>query len=164
MNFEEFKNNVEKWAEERGILQNGNVYTQTLKLISEFGELCDALAKGDKADLADGIGDCAVVCVIISKMLGSKLIEIPVSSKDGRTPYAASQTSALTGILQKLDLLFEQDKQYNCEWGILVRLEAIAYHSDLNFLECCALAWNEIKGRRGFLNEHGVFVKEEDLV
>jgi hypothetical protein len=37
MNFEEFKNNVEKWAAERGILQNGNVYTQTLKLISEFG-------------------------------------------------------------------------------------------------------------------------------
>ena len=31
---------------------------------------------------------------------------------------------------------------------------------DLNFVECLELAYNEIKDRKGYLNEAGDFIKE----
>ena len=64
---------VEKWAEDRHILTHSNAKAQALKLVSEVGELCDALAKGDDAGIVDGIGDCTVVLVIIARLHGVPL-------------------------------------------------------------------------------------------
>lgn len=30
-------------------------------------------------------------------------------------------------------------------------------------IDCCAVAWNDIKDRKGYLNEDGIFVKEGDI-
>lgn len=98
-----FQGNVLQWAFDRGILQNGTVQTQALKLSSESGEVCDAIAKHDYINLPLEIGDCAVLLVIIAELAG------------------------------------------------------------LDFQECCEAAWEKIKDRKGFLNEQGVFVKEEDI-
>lgn len=43
-----------------------------------------------------------------------------------------------------------------------VVLRGIALQLDLDFTECVALAYNEIKDRRGELRD-GIWVKEEDL-
>ena len=48
-----------QWSSDRGIFVNGTVQTQTLKLVSEIGELSDNVAK--QRDIADDIGDCLVV-------------------------------------------------------------------------------------------------------
>jgi NTP pyrophosphatase (non-canonical NTP hydrolase) len=64
---------VEQWASDRKILQHGNAKTQALKLMSEVGELADALAKGDDAGVVDGIGDCTVVLIIIARLHGVPL-------------------------------------------------------------------------------------------
>tara|TARA_R110000796_G_scaffold234479_1_gene353301 strand:+ start:285 stop:593 length:309 start_codon:yes stop_codon:yes gene_type:complete len=48
-----------KWSSDRGIFVNGTIQTQTLKLVSEIGELADNVAK--QRDIADDIGDCLVV-------------------------------------------------------------------------------------------------------
>lgn len=64
---------VEKWAEDRHILTHSNAKAQALKLVSEVGELCDAIVKGDEAGIVDGIGDCTVVLVILSKLCGLTL-------------------------------------------------------------------------------------------
>ena len=48
-----------QWSKERGILDNGKTTTQTLKLVSEVGELADNVAKG--RSVIDDIGDCLVV-------------------------------------------------------------------------------------------------------
>ena len=48
-----------QWSSDRGIFVNGTLQTQTLKLVSEIGELADNVAK--QRDIADDIGDCLVV-------------------------------------------------------------------------------------------------------
>lgn len=89
-----------EWSHDRGILTNGKVTTQALKLVSEVGELCDNVGKGK--NIKDDIGDCLVV------------------------------------------------------------LTNIAGLSNLTLEECWAFAYDEIKDRKGFLNEHGNFIKDTD--
>lgn len=94
---------VENWGEDRGITVNGKPETQTLKLGSEFGELCDNIAKGRYEAAKDDIGDMIVVLIMISKLIGT----------------------------------------------------------DVN--ECLTVAFDDIKDRKGYLNESGVFIKEGDV-
>lgn len=44
----------------------------------------------------------------------------------------------------------------------LVVLNNLALMSGLTIEECMAQAWNDIKDRKGTMNEHGVFIKEDD--
>ena len=44
----------------------------------------------------------------------------------------------------------------------MVVLNNLALMSDTTLEECAAHAWNDIKDRKGFMNEHGVFIKEGD--
>ena len=66
MKFEEFKSNVEKWAEERGIYEHSTALAQALKGVSEMGELADHAVKGDIEALKDDIGDVCV-CIVTSR-------------------------------------------------------------------------------------------------
>ena len=78
---------VENWGEERGLLMeegtpNPDVHqqerylyldeknAQTLKLMEEVGELAKAVAYRDEKALIDGIGDCAVVLIILAAQHG----------------------------------------------------------------------------------------------
>jgi len=62
-----------QWSEDRGIIQNSTDMSQTLKLISEAGELCDNINKG--RDVKDDIGDCLVCLTNIAKIRGLTLAE-----------------------------------------------------------------------------------------
>lgn len=90
-----------QWATDRKIIQNGNLQTQTLKLVSEVGELADNIAKG--RGTKDDIGDCFVVL------------------------------------------------------NNLVEMQSYTWQ------ECLEQAWNDIKNRTGTMNEHGVFIKDDDI-
>lgn len=68
---------VEHWGEERGLLNVENftqdlidTNAQTLKLMEEVGELAKAVAYRDEQSLKDGIGDCAVVLIILAAQYG----------------------------------------------------------------------------------------------
>lgn len=93
--------NFTQWANDRQIIQNGNILAQGLKLVSEIGELADNLAK-DRC-IKDDIGDCIVV------------------------------------------------------------LNNLAQMTDTPLADCLAQAWNDIKDRKGTMNEHGVFIKDNDV-
>jgi hypothetical protein len=69
----EFETKVIQWAEDRGILKNSTLAAQCLKLGSEFGELCDNIAKGK--DIKDDLGDMQVVIAILAKLHGTTLTE-----------------------------------------------------------------------------------------
>lgn len=90
-----------QWATDRKIIQNGNLQTQTLKLVSETGELADNVAKG--RDTKDDIGDSFVVLNNLVEMQG------------------------------------------------------------YTWQECLEQAWNDIKDRKGHMNENGVFIKQSDV-
>jgi NTP pyrophosphatase (non-canonical NTP hydrolase) len=59
-----------QWAKERGILIPENSTKQMLKLTEEVGELAGAIAKNNKVDQIDAIGDIQVVLIILSEQLG----------------------------------------------------------------------------------------------
>lgn len=75
MTFNELKTNVIQWGKERGILIPKNSHKQALKMVSEVGELCDALIKNDIEGIKDGIGDTLVTIIILSEQLGYNLTE-----------------------------------------------------------------------------------------
>jgi len=51
---------VMQWAEARGIYENGTALGQASKTVEEACELLVAIAKNDRAEIADAIGDCMV--------------------------------------------------------------------------------------------------------
>ena len=61
--------NVIQWGKERGLLIEGNEKKQVLKLMSEVGELADAIINKDKNEILDAIGDCEVVLTLLKSIL-----------------------------------------------------------------------------------------------
>ena len=56
---------VEEWAREKN-LDNAEPEKQMLKVVEEVGEVAAALARNNKNDLRDGIGDVVVTLVILA--------------------------------------------------------------------------------------------------
>lgn len=73
-NFAELELNVIRWAEARKIIPNSTPQTQLLKTVSELGELADAVIKGDKPKIIDGIGDVLVTLIIVSDLSGVDMV------------------------------------------------------------------------------------------
>jgi len=57
---------VMQWAEARGIYENGTALGQASKTVEEACELLVAIAKDDKAEIADAIGDVTVTLVNVA--------------------------------------------------------------------------------------------------
>jgi len=55
---------VIQWGEARQIVQNSTPHAQALKTKEELDELFTAIAKGDRAEMADAYGDILVTLVM----------------------------------------------------------------------------------------------------
>lgn len=66
---------IRHWANARDIISGSSPSAQTLKLVSEVGELADNVAKGRYTAAQDDIGDCLVVLTILCEQLGYTLEE-----------------------------------------------------------------------------------------
>jgi NTP pyrophosphatase (non-canonical NTP hydrolase) len=62
--------NVIEWADEKDILKKENSFKQMCKVLEEVGEVAAALARDDKDELIDGIGDSLVTLIILAKQNG----------------------------------------------------------------------------------------------
>jgi len=61
--FNEVQMRVIRWSEARKIIPNSTPEAQMLKMVSEVGELADAINKGNMDDIEDAVGD-TLVCLI----------------------------------------------------------------------------------------------------
>lgn len=61
---------IRNWAENKGILSNGDAKTQCIKLFEEAGELSKAILKNNEEEFIDAIGDCVVVLTNLAKLKG----------------------------------------------------------------------------------------------
>ncbi|MEN2765756.1 MazG-like family protein [Ornithinibacillus xuwenensis] len=68
MNLTQVTNKIAEWAEEKG-LDEAKPEKQMLKLMEEVGELAQGLAKGNRDQVIDSIGDVYVVLKILSMQL-----------------------------------------------------------------------------------------------
>ena len=66
---------IREWAEKRGLYNNGDPKTQTLKLMEEAGEICRAVLKKDEPEIIDGIGDCVVVLTNLAHLCDTSIEE-----------------------------------------------------------------------------------------
>ena len=79
---------IRQWAETRGLYNEGDPKTQTLKLIEEAGEICRAVLKKDEPEIIDGIGDCVVVLTNLAHLCDTSIedcIEAAYNEIKGRT-------------------------------------------------------------------------------
>ena len=154
MTFEELKTNVEQWAEARGIYEHSTPLAQALKAVSEVGELADAVIKGDREALKDAIGDVAVCIVNYAAMMDEPLSKSGYPMEVGGDIKDAAWTVAMlvTGLRASPDVAPLA----------ICALALTAEIAGLTLEECCAAAWNEIKGRKGRMVPGGAFVKEVD--
>lgn len=160
MTFEEFKSNVEQWAEARGIYEHSTALAQALKAVSEVGELADAVIKGDREALKDAIGDVAVCLVNVARMTGSPATVVDFDFEG--TPYKGSNGVAALIAFQVGEIA--TDIAFGVDEGRAPHtfdgLNHLAKLNGLSLEECCAAAWNEIKDRKGRMVPGGAFVKE----
>ena len=75
MTYIQLEGAVLRWAEERVILVSSDAKTQCLKCVSEIGELADSVAKGERGQAMDDLGDVMVTLVLLAKMLDLDLME-----------------------------------------------------------------------------------------
>lgn len=61
---------VELWADQRNLLTPDKRPHQMLKVIEEIGETAAALARGNRRELKDGIGDSFVTLIILAAQSG----------------------------------------------------------------------------------------------
>lgn len=66
---------VIRWSEARGILPNSTPQAQLIKMVSEVGELADAIGKKNREATVDGLGDVWVCMVNIAALLDLDLVD-----------------------------------------------------------------------------------------
>lgn len=157
---EELIEKVQAWSKERG-LNAADANKQRLKLWEEFGELCAAIARSNRDDAIDAIGDMLVVMIIHCQQVGypktKELFEIDVVLLDyyDRMTIIQILEQVAVGILGTKTTI-KGIKE------VITILANITERLDTSLEECLQSAYNEIKDRRGKMI-NGVFVKESDL-
>ncbi|GIM52011.1 hypothetical protein CAPN004_10410 [Capnocytophaga cynodegmi] len=73
--FNQLAQQVEQWAEERGIFEKGTPIAQADKTIEEANEIKTTILNKDKAEIIDGIGDTLVTLIIQAKMQNVDILD-----------------------------------------------------------------------------------------
>ena len=73
--FETLEKRVEKWAKDKGILDNATIISQSEKTVEEALELEKAAAEGDLVGYNDALGDVLVTIIIGAKLRGVSLLD-----------------------------------------------------------------------------------------
>lgn len=158
MTFDEFKNNVEQWAAERGIYEHSTPEAQLLKALSELGELADAVIKNDMEGIADGIGDLIVCYVNYAKMTGLKIVK----------PFYFSVGDIWINDYELIGIAAHRIGGFLCHDDeqiktiCLPEIYVLACNKGLDLMGCCEHAWNQIKDRCGRMVPGGAFVKDSE--
>ena len=88
--FEELQEAVLDWADERDLLE-ANPNRQFLKVVEELGELASAMAKNERENEMDAMGDLFVTLIILSRQINLnpvKCLEVAynmIADRTGKT-------------------------------------------------------------------------------
>lgn len=169
---------IYQWGVDRNIVGGASAQKQYLKLMSEFGELGDSIAKNNIEGIKDGIGDAFVVLVLIAAILG--LREEFIFKLEASIPRNVSATDAEDELSTEDLYILASDKMTYLGITIvgnkanepsrfsidgLLRasqfLALIGAKYGLTMETCAWYAYNEIKDRKGVLF-NGTFIKSTD--
>lgn len=153
---EQFVNNVNKWSTDRQLFVNSSKEAQWYKVISELGELADAIVEDDRDAQRDAIGD-TLVCLVNIALFDSNITTICFHLEN-------YENSSIGGVLINMQIaLLNFHRAIENPAYLFNTMRAVArLSSPLGFTlgECLAKAWHEIKDRKGHFSPSGAFVKE----
>lgn len=156
---EELIKKVEQWSIERG-LNTADPNKQRLKLWEEFGELNAAIARDNRKDAIDAIGDMIVVMIIYCQQKDWDREKI---FKTKKSLYRGAQEQDLITIIDATAYSIYNSYPYKfAAQDVITCLGIISAKYGTTLEECLQSAYDEIKERRGKM-VNGVFVKESDL-
>ena len=158
------------WAAERQILKNSTPFAQAKKTAEEVMELIQADAKQNINEIKDAIGDIYVTLVV---GLGCECHDVPLPSAKEMQSVSEyvfpSNAPALRDMVCQLlpDLFVSSHKcrgyVESYETAVIVMMDMLSHIAKtygLTLEECVDSAYEQIKDRKGYLREDGVFVKE----
>jgi NTP pyrophosphatase (non-canonical NTP hydrolase) len=71
---------IRAWANDRNLLLGATPQAQMLKMTEEVGELAHGIARDDKAEITDAIGDCVVVLTILAAQYNMRIEDCILSA------------------------------------------------------------------------------------
>ncbi|USN16408.1 hypothetical protein PLUTO_00920 [Luteibacter phage vB_LflM-Pluto] len=162
---------IRQWGEDRNLIKGATPRRQFLKLMSEAGEIGDAISKGHGEGIKDGIGDTFVVLVIITSQLGLNVADLRYDQVNV-SAYAYAPVDAIYALLlDKLTLLglyLTSDDEEEAKKlapstiaGAVNYLNLLAAAHGFWLEDAAKHAYEEIKDRKGVMYE-GTFVKSTD--
>ena len=163
---------VDKWAEDKGIHEKGNIFSQAMKTYEEVGELITAIYYNNKEEQADAIGDCLVTIINASWFVqGTSFLDYYNEVLDRNY----SDFEGLEGLdsyifeLQKR-LVYYVTSTLNKErialdfgsstMDLIDALMAISLKLDIDYIKALKDAYNVIAKRTGKMSEDGQFIKD----
>jgi len=158
------------WAKERNLIKGSTPMAQFIKLISEFGELCEHLYYAEEnlivtEKIKDDIGDCSVVLRILSAQMHINFEEILyIDTIPYRGDIEQSRTLLLGQTLGSMaDSILKNDIDTSRTMiGLSLHfLQEIAQYHGFDYIDCVKHAYNDIKDRKGVMY-NGAFIKSTD--
>lgn len=159
---------IERWAEDRNLIEGSTPQKQMLKLMEEFGELCGGVAKNKPEVIKDSIGDCFVVLTIMNAQYRNKSTKSNANQSHLLIPTGHFRATSLEEALLRTTAKIGNFANMTAppdDWDVnslANYLYLISQMTTLDFKDCVQHAYNQIKDRKGKMVD-GVFVKEEDL-
>ena len=144
MKLDKFIENVNHWAEIRGIHEQSTETKQVEKFCEELFEYLTAEHVISELELMDAIGDMAVCLVNAAWFVGDALYITDFKSNNHSIGDVLNYVSGRS-------------------YGIAIKtLENVSEIHGYNFEDCLQIAWDEIKDRKGMMVD-GLYVKWENL-
>lgn len=164
---------VDKWAEEKGIHEKGNIFSQAMKAYEEVGELITAIYHDNKEEQADAIGDCFVTIINASWfMKGTTFLDYynEVLDRNYTDFEGLENMGSFVFELQKrltyyVNSTFEKERTA-LEFGaatmdLIDALMAISVQLGIDYVKALEDAYNVIAKRTGKMSEDGQFIKDK---
>lgn len=157
--------NIEQWAVDRN-LHTGDPNRQVLKLIEEQGELAAAIARNNREEMIDAVGDVTFVAVVLAKQLGAPVdlwatFENNVLNNVGRPSESEAVQFLADGVARVASAV-----HYNLTDSVSAFIEHVFFGAedvatamDIDFIAAVQSAYDTVKDRKGKL-VNGVFIKE----
>lgn len=166
--------NVNQWAEDKGIHSKGNCFTQLMKTHEEVGELINAIYHNNREETIDALGD--ILVTIINAVWFTDFININevIESSDNHLVEPEEDVFYNVLFLDKhktylIDSYVKFEKEpdgYNKDsfitdvYTVVETLLEICYVLDLDITDCLEAAYNVISKRSGKI-VNGQFIKDK---
>ena len=151
---------IRQWAADRNLIEGSSPTAQMIKLFEEFGELANGLARQNDKTIKDSIGDCVVVLTILMAQTGQVIRKGPNVTMPDQPNLIMLEAGVQVGHLAKSVRAGDNKEAFYVSMVMGV-LEVLCNNLKFSFEECVAIAYDEIKDRKGKMLD-GVFIKEDE--